>query len=235
MPKRARGDSTVTTMVVKKGRSAPAKARAPRSVINKTLATVNLGRAFPLKARTVLRYVETQNLVPGAGTYTQAVFRANSLFDPDYAIGGHQPYGFNQYELLYNHYKVIKSTINVKFCAYDDEIGGGIVGVNITPGGTDSDAPGTRMEKQEGKKNYQFVNPGAPRHTVNMTWTAKGYFGVQKDEQDLSAAIGADPVEISYFNVWALNPGGTSTNILALVTLEYHVEFSEPKSLGQSS
>jgi len=42
------------------------------------------------------------------------VFRANSLYDPNYTGGGHQPNGFDQLIAAYNHFTVISSKIRVK-------------------------------------------------------------------------------------------------------------------------
>jgi len=42
-----------------------------------------------------------------------ATWRTNSLFDPLTAIGGHQPFLFDQWSLFYTHYLVVKSTFTV--------------------------------------------------------------------------------------------------------------------------
>lgn len=224
--KRSRRASTTAASGKKKSRS-----------LNVSKNTLKIGQAFPKTARAVLRYVERANLATSTSSYAQVFFKCNGLFDPTDAVGGHQPYGFDQYALIYNHYKVYASRIIVQWNAYDSAPAEGlVVGVNITPGSSDSDNAQTKMEKQEGKINYRYVSPQDPVSVIQYkSWSAKSYFGMQKDESELSAAVGSDPTELSHFCVWAQNCSGASgSDIEYLVTIEYSIEFSEPKSLGGS-
>lgn len=58
-------------------------------------------------------YHERFDLNPGAAVLASRIYRANSCFDPTYAIGGHQPRGFDQLMALYDHGTVIASKIDV--------------------------------------------------------------------------------------------------------------------------
>lgn len=209
------------------------KSRAGISNVSRSLVTV--GRTFPKKIRTVLRYVENNAITCTASSYQQYFFKCNGMYDPTDALGGHKPYGFNQYAAIYNHYHVYKAVCTVQFTNYNDADPGFIVGINITPGSSDADTTQTKMEKQDGKKNYRTIAAGQPIVTITKTWTDKAYFGDQSNEDSMSAAVTADPTELSHFCVWAqnLNSAGTE-NCGALVTVEYYVEFIEPKSLGGS-
>jgi len=70
--------------------------------------------AFPLRIRRTLRYAQTNVLDVGNFGTTQQVFRANSLYDPDYTGTGHQPNGFDQLMAAYNHFTVTRARINVR-------------------------------------------------------------------------------------------------------------------------
>lgn len=61
-----------------------------------------------------LKYVEhyTTN-GPAANAIVTKEYRANDLYDPRYAIGGHQPYGFDQIIAQYYHFTVLKSVCKV--------------------------------------------------------------------------------------------------------------------------
>lgn len=48
-----------------------------------------------------------------AGTPGFHIFRANSVHDPDYTAGGHQPMYHDQYAAVYRKYKVVSSKIQV--------------------------------------------------------------------------------------------------------------------------
>jgi hypothetical protein len=66
---------------------------------------------FPVVVTKKLRYSTTFQLVCTAGAAATYVFRANDLFDPDYTGTGHQPMGFDQMILFYNHFVVTKAKI----------------------------------------------------------------------------------------------------------------------------
>lgn len=197
---------------------------------------VRVGQAFPKTVRTVLRYVESGSLTVAASSYNQIFYKCNGLYDPLDSIGGHQPYGFDQYASIYNHYKVYKSRVIVQWhVSTGARHEGLIVGVNITPGASDSDTPQTKMEKQTGRINYRWISPSGDSSAVTTKgWNAKSYFGIQRDESELSAAVTADPTELSHYCIWASNPAGAETFVFYTVTVEYYSEFSEPKSLGGS-
>lgn len=69
--------------------------------------------SFPARKTVALRYVQTVSLDPSAATNAIQVFRANSIFDPDYTGTGHQPMFRDNYATIYNEYKVNHSTITM--------------------------------------------------------------------------------------------------------------------------
>lgn len=62
--------------------------------------------SFPNTKTVNLRYVQDFVLNPGAGSTTVQVFRANSIFDPDFSGTGHQPMFRDNYAALYDTYQV---------------------------------------------------------------------------------------------------------------------------------
>lgn len=233
--------SQVVISTGKRSRRPSAQSKAPRkkqSTRNQNISRslVSVGQAFPKTMKTVLRYVEQAGFTIATNNYNQVFFKCNGLYDPADAIGGHQPYGFDTYAGIYNHYKVYKSKVTVRFSATDTARPEGLlVGVNITPGNNDSDNAQTKMEKQTGVPNYGWITPGSQAHkTIVKPWSAKSYFGTQKDEDSLTAPVTADPTELSHFCIWAQNYSGGSTFVYCTVTIDYYVEFIEPKSLGGS-
>lgn len=62
-----------------------------------------------------LEYTQTEGLpnIAAASLY-QREFRANDLYDPDYAVGGHQPYGFDQLMAQYYHFTVLYSRCQIE-------------------------------------------------------------------------------------------------------------------------
>lgn len=69
--------------------------------------------AFPPRKTVALRYVQTLTLNATSGASATNVFRANSVFDPDFTGTGHQPMFHDIYSQIYGQYKVNYSTIRV--------------------------------------------------------------------------------------------------------------------------
>lgn len=71
---------------------------------------------FPPRIRKTLRYSTTCSLTATSGAVaTPQIFRANDLFDPDFSGTGHQPMGFDQLMVWYNHFCVVRSKIICTF------------------------------------------------------------------------------------------------------------------------
>ena len=49
-----------------------------------------------------------------AGNIVVYEYRANGMYDPEVALGGHQPYGFDQLMAQYNNFTVLSSTITAE-------------------------------------------------------------------------------------------------------------------------
>lgn len=68
---------------------------------------------FPNTKTVALRYVENFTLDASATATAVQVFTANSIFDPNYTGGGHQPMFRDNYAALYSNYRVNYATITV--------------------------------------------------------------------------------------------------------------------------
>jgi hypothetical protein len=70
---------------------------------------------FPARTVKNLRYATNFQLTVSGGAVASYVFAANGLFDPDITGTGHQPMGFDQMMVQYNHYCVMAAKIKVVF------------------------------------------------------------------------------------------------------------------------
>jgi hypothetical protein len=91
----------------------PALVRGGTTSVPRHVTGTRLG--FPAQKRVSMAYVSRLRLQTAAGSVNTYQFRLNSLYDPDFTGTGHQPMGYDQWELFYNHYVVTK-------CAYEIEI-----------------------------------------------------------------------------------------------------------------
>lgn len=99
----------------KRRRRAPARKRVRRSRFKRRRMPL-FRTPIPKQMRMKFRYTELITLDPTIDVVTASAaatanFRANSLFDPQAAIGGHQPLGFDQYMPFYTTYTVVASSM----------------------------------------------------------------------------------------------------------------------------
>jgi hypothetical protein len=202
-----------------------------------------LHTAWPVTTQVKLPYVQHITLTPGAaGTPAYLFLRAGSCFDPEYAIGGHQPLGFDQWSTFYNHYTVVGSTLKCTFHTVATTPQGPVLyGITLKDAASYTLAAWTALY-EDPRTNYKFVRdaPVASQTgaTVVLThsYKAKNFFNV-KDIIDntnrFGAATNADPTDNAYFMLHAteLNSAFSAAPVSVGIELLYDVVFSEPKTL----
>lgn len=190
------------------------------------------------RATRVLVYSDIHTFANGSvGVGDHYSFRANSIFDPDAQVGGHQPMGTDQWEAFYIHYRVKSSRITVTPVL--DAASTTAVMYYVTLGaqtpGTDDAA--TAIER--GRCAYKLLPAGNSGKTTDLVneFDAKKFFGPTYLDADHKALFNSNPAEDVFFHVGftPMNPSaGTDYASQFLLRIEYEVEFSEPKQLSQS-
>ena len=222
--------ASIISRAVKKARSTPQYRSRFR-----LLRGANV-RVFPKQMRQTLNYVTTfQFALPtvagGCSTYQ---FRANSLYDPEVAIGGHQPYGYDQLSAMYQKLVVISSSCHVVANIGTLATYSGQFGVNISDTTTPATARDTLMESQYAVwKNYISTNGPV---SVKNNFDAAKYFDVKDltDSDDLITAVGSNATRQAYFNVWACGDTVVGNTITLTVAIAYDVLFFEPAEVATS-
>ena len=196
---------------------------------------------MPLTRFAKLRYTE---MVPINGSELGGLqefqFRANNVHDPNVAIGGHQPMGYDQWTQLYNHYTVVGSKITIHAMSQRSNTDQpSVVGVYL---GDDTAIPYADLEGfiESNKGTYKMLSQ-YPDHAKNLTcsFSAKRFFNLD-DVKDNYSRIGAPvdegPPEEAIYTIYHAPafPGNPSLSANLVVTIEYAVIFSEPKDLLQS-
>lgn len=186
---------------------------------------------FPSKMRAIMRYSQVISLDPGLAGTGHWLFRANSIFDPDFTGAGHQPYGHDTYELIYNHYQVIKSVCKVTWT--ETTYPSMLVGITMTD---DSVVSGTYDTVREIKPTkVASMTTAGPFPQLTQQFVSTDVFGFDAGGKT-TAAFGANPADQNFFDIWAqaantlVDPGVCR----ALVNITYYVELTELKDLGQS-
>lgn len=211
--------------------------RRRRYPVRRKYRSMGVPTGLPTQRLCKLVYVNNTESTSNLGSINFIKYRANSIFDPDYSGVGHQPFGYDQWSILYNHYVVLGSKITVKV-------------INSIPNGTspsymgcylsdDTSIPYTEAYQlmEAGKGTYRLNNPGNNRPiTFGSRFSAKKYFNVVdvKDNSRLGASVVADPLEGAIYNVWFQTGNGSTSTIYLSIRLEFIVSFSEPRDVNTS-
>lgn len=168
------------------------------------------------------------NVVSGNSAIVHAtVIRANSLFDPDFSLGGEQPLGYDQYAALYKKYYVKGVKATVDFYAYAES--------GVMPNDmmcfvwcdTDESTPttGKGLFERCVVKGGKYLRPNniyaaGPQSKISVKATTKGVTDHGFEDPDLSSDVGASPPRQWYIHVaWF----GQATNLPAARTVMQNV------------
>lgn len=193
---------------------------------------------FPKHMRQTVTYSEStiQPLSATVGTVTNYLIRANSLFDPRFNVGGHQPYGFDQLMAIYTKFVVVGAKVTVHLGpAGASTFLYGVFGINIV----DPAASSITQSSDAIESQYSTYNAwnASVINKVSMGFDAQKYFDV-KDLQDADELIGtasADCTRQAYFNLWvASDTGASSQNVTFTYKVEYDAIFFEPRNVASS-
>lgn len=203
-----------------------------------------LKTGFPRTTMVKLRYVDSCDLDPGAGTVAQHVFSANSCFDPNVTGFGHQPMNFDEWSSLYNHYVVVGSKITATLhLGTGVGANGSLFGINLQDDTSVSTDPSTLMEQSLTKyklANYANTQNSGNGSVVTKGFSCKRFFNIANPTDNITrvgAGIGSSPIEAANFIVFFGPPPGVVTDytsVNATVVIDYIVMFSEPKGQSQS-
>lgn len=198
---------------------------------------------FPTSKMVKLKYCETGFFTGGAGGFAgpEQIWKLGSIFDPNFALGGHQPYGHDQLAALYRNYQVVGVEIQLDFinmstpgtCGW-----GGLQSSNSTYVSTGKN-PDALREKPGSVMSMPSAAAGS-RQTMNFGYIDLAEIeGVSKSEfmgdDNWGAAFGADPAKTAFLRVNICDIGGsTGFTAQAQITLVYHVKVYGRKTEAQS-
>jgi hypothetical protein len=188
-------------------------------------------------------YCDTFTLTVGTGGVigSEHIFRLNSLYDPDFTIGGHQPYGYDQVAALYRKYRVEGCRCEVTITNASEDGIAAFLMLQPSDGTYALAAQGTAyaLEKpgcimrvlNDSGSQVEKIDQYVPIHTVE---------GLKKNvtEADLteySAAVTTNPTKFPYLRMaigsLANNTGGT---VQVMVKLTFDAKFFERIILSSS-
>lgn len=203
-------------------------------------AVSNTKGAFPDRFATRLKYSEVTALTPaGVGVPYVYLFRANSIYDPDYSGVGHQPLGRDELAAVYNKYCVRSFSYVITFSNqsttdYAD------VAVVLRPNPSTISLMSTVLETINVKSGVVGPETGAKNIlTIQGSMSIAALRGVSAakvaSENDFSALTGYNPVNQPTIQLYAENQNvAAAITVNARVTITYHVEYYDRKALTGS-
>ncbi len=192
---------------------------------------------------TRLRYTDNYTFTTGtAGVYgSEQIMRLNSIFDPDFTSGGHQPYGRDSLAILYNRYKVHACLMELVWT--DPSEDGMVVAAQLQgPGGVYSLTGKTVNEIKEQPMSATRVVNNTGKQVVIM----KQYIPIHKvigitdlqfkaDLTQYSATMPATPSLNVFARMSAASlRGNASATIICRATFTYYCQCYDRIVLSQS-
>lgn len=154
-------------------------------------------------------------------------FRLNSLYDPDYAGGGHQPYGYDQFNGVYQKYRVDKCSWRISFTtpgASNDVL----CALTVSPG-TSATMSGVTIYKplEWPNSSHGYLSSTGTRLCVLQgSADLQDIVSVPKAkyvaEENFGAEVTTNPVQVCLLSISCCSPSNnTSQAVSIIVELDY--------------
>lgn len=209
------------------------KRKFRRSMLAKSVSTP-IGKSF----KTLVRYVDKNiQLNPSTGGIPAThVFSMNGLYDPDITGTGHQPLGFDQFMLMYDHYTVIGSRARVSFSNTDASYHQLVV---CQLKDTNTVVATTNEILENGNNKWATLGTHTSGQSVKnliINCSPNKFFGRKVMQGDkYQGTSGTNPSDQVYLHLQAGPLEGVDVDIVDVtIEIEYIVVFTEPKQLSQS-
>lgn len=201
--------------------------------ISTNRGTTILRNAFgmPDNLETTLVYGDSIILTPGVSAFASKAYSLTSLYDPDPAVGGAQPYFFDQLMAIYGRYTVIGAKLTATF-TYDrgnsDTSSGPWVNGCIGSDASTLASTSTDVLIASQNSDYQPLGRGGEAVDCQATYSPWKSLGYTSTDSQLSGTSTSNPAKNYYAHVWCSPQGTSTTSVMnVLVRVEYRVRFHE--------
>lgn len=209
-----------------------------KATTSTAIPRMTAGLGAPKSIVRTLTYSENISLASTLGVLNSYIFRANSVYDPNYTGIGHQPYMFDQCAAFFNHYDVLSSHIKITVVPTISNPGVAVVsGIYLADDLTSYTDYGTFIEAKRG--TFKII-PAAANNTAPVTiyskFNKKSFYSKSVDQGNTTAAVSTSPIEEAYFHIWMQSADKVSTSnaVQYNVEVSYSVRFFEPKDIPSS-
>jgi len=192
---------------------------------------------FPIKTSRRLVYHETVAITSTSGVPATYVFSINGLYDPNITGTGHQPAGFDQIMLYYNHYYVTRASMACTArCTTVGLYPTFMLSINA---GTTAITDLNQLQEDGSSVRTRLGGFGMENsmQTLKTSCNVAKFGGARflQDSTQYQGDISANPAEQSYFHITIFD--GDSSNTCTCyfdVTIVYEASFIEPRDVPPS-
>lgn len=191
---------------------------------------------FPDAYKCKLKYSETLQLTATLGATIMSIYRANSLYDPKYAVGGSQPRYYDQLTAVYQKYLVTGCKAKIHWSNQSSTVPANCV---IQFG--DQDPTGYTLydltEFRYSKLTQVGTASGEGNAKSQMYISMGKILGQNSLNSDpyIYTGVNADPIDEVFCTIAATATDGASTvNVYATVELTFYCLFKGVKNVTAS-
>jgi len=228
--KRARTGATRTARNYGHRTSTQLNVRARRSPIK-------LFNGLPQKAIVTMDYFDNfsdGSMTSAAGAVNKLYeARLNSLFDPQYSVGGHQPHWFDQFAAIYEYYNVFKVEVMCTFIATssastDDDMFGHVFLDTYAPsigGGACTTATNLMEGRRYRKKLLRFTDTGDHTRAVTLKQVYYPNKLLKQTQDEYWTSVGTNPTHPLRSDFAIANTSNTAFAASAVVRGYFKIRF----------
>lgn len=220
---------------------------AKRPPKKKYRATVSIPRSVSTgkniiarKQKCFLRYADSVRLAGSIASKGTAItlYSANGMYDPQVALGGHQPRGFDQLAALYDEYQVRRATVEVTFSADVGEQEW-LPFISIRPGNSETPDLTNILEGPDrvvSKMTISNTDSGSSTYLKLSVDPVKWLGNTTYDNEASRSATNTNPIDLCTFYIGCMNvtPTLATIGVDASICITYEAEFMNPKTPGES-
>lgn len=206
------------------------KRRAASGVIGATGT-----RPFANSKIATLNYTDRITMTSNLAAIDTYLFQANSAYDVDYQVGGHQPYSFDTYMGLYSRYEVLDTQITVTVSNRDNNYAY-LFALSAQSGVSVPTDINNYMEGPNSK--WALIGPensGHGKAKLSLKLKNAKFLGLKPNDDALQGTSGTNPDQMSFFHLAAQTPQSQNPSALdVIVDIKQRIKFSHPLKLAQS-
>lgn len=192
---------------------------------------------FPPRVKKVLRYSGNAGLISTSGVVASYVLRATDLYDPDYTGTGHQPMGFDQMMVFYEHFVVTRAKLTVNFNSASGSAQSCCIRVDA------NNTPITVIDQilEFGglvRTELGSIGNYGAQKTLSLSLNCARFQGVDERtitlDPNLRGDVASSPTENTYFHIQIWNAAAVTATCNISFLLEQEAWFTEPRTFSES-